>query len=57
METLWETGAFAEKLRLRATCGEILPTGEILDLVAAADGKSSIFFGGTRRKSWLSLRG
>jgi hypothetical protein len=39
METLWETGAFAEKLRVRATCGEILPTGEILDLVAAADGE------------------
>ena len=39
METVWETGKFAAKLRPRATCGEILPTGEILDLVAAADGE------------------
>ena len=39
MEPLWEAGEFAEKLRVQATCGEILPTGEILDLVVAADGE------------------
>lgn len=49
METPWGTGK-SGRPSLRATCGEILPTGEILDLVTGADaeGLDLLLWGATR---------